>query len=339
MHSQRRGTTLLELIVVVAIIGVLMGLLLPAVQRVREAANRSCCVANLRQISFAVHNYQTARGVLPPGYLGPLENETKGDSGPAAKRIQWVGLFAYLLPYLEQEALFRSLNVNWNIAELGENWWSDRSSPSSNWASAHARLSVLVCPSADPYGSTSEVAVGAHFFNFPRAGFDFYAPTIANSDGGAELGRVNYAGVAGAFGRGTGPFFNKWVGVFTNRSRVGLGEIVDGTSHTLMMGEGLGGATGTPAGPPLFGGSWFGVGVLPTAGGLSTADPQPYQFSSRHPGIVHFAFADGSVRPLKADTTVWHWNPRDRLPPAWFLLQQMAGYRDGGSAETSPLLP
>jgi prepilin-type N-terminal cleavage/methylation domain-containing protein len=99
----RTGFTLVELLVVIAIIGVLIGLLLPAVQKIREAAARTQCANNLKQIALAAHNYHDANLSLPPGYLGPI---TISDFNNFFYSSQGMGVMCYLLPYLEQQNVF-----------------------------------------------------------------------------------------------------------------------------------------------------------------------------------------------------------------------------------------
>src|SRR5262249_40526185 len=106
----RRAFTLIELLVVSAIIAVLIGLLLPAVQKVRDAAARSACADNLRQIALAAHNYEWPHRALPPGYLGPAP-EVDPPNGPPHFQNQFVGLLVFLLPYVEQENLQRRLEA------------------------------------------------------------------------------------------------------------------------------------------------------------------------------------------------------------------------------------
>jgi hypothetical protein len=116
------------------------------------------------------------------------------------------------------------------------------------------------------------------------------------------LGRTNYLGVAGRFGYTWG--FERNVGVFANRSEFRPNDVLDGTSNTLMVGEGVFGYLAGNAASRQRAGSWFGAAAMPTYFGMTTKGQKLwYQFSSNHPGVVQFCYIDGSVRAVKTTTS------------------------------------
>jgi prepilin-type N-terminal cleavage/methylation domain-containing protein len=321
----RRGFTLIELLVVIAIIAILIGLLVPAVQKVRDAAARIQCANNLKQLGLAAHNYHSTNGRLPsaslgapPGMLPPLKDLPGGD--PAFWNYQHVGLLAILLPYMEQDNIYKQLNVKWEPTNTtGPGWWDD----GTNWTLAQSKIKSFLCPADNPEASTKGTFVIHHTYRCPSNPTGcgtltgFYFP---NGGGGEALGRTNYLGVMGGMGRIGSPAgsngWDKWEGVFITQSRNTLEGITatDGTANTLMFGESLG---GTGKGTRDFSLSWMGGDALPVAWG--TPDPpQWYTFGSGHTGVVQFCWADGSVRGV-----------RKGIPTGRTAYRHAAGFKDG----------
>ena len=145
-RSSRRGFTLIELLVVISIIGVLVSLLLPAVQSAREAARRAQCTNNLKQIGIAMHNYETAQNSFPVGFLFPQANKTY--PGVPVLHYRW-SVLAQLTPYLDQTVLYNALNMNWPIAAgpsavLGTPPWTPFP---ANITVMTTKVNFLLCPS------------------------------------------------------------------------------------------------------------------------------------------------------------------------------------------------
>ena len=334
-HSRiRLGFTLIELIIVIAIIVVLIAILVPAVQKVRASAAHVQCSNNLKQIALAAHTFEGQNKRLPPGYIGPLNNQSFdtsiADGDPADN--QWVGHLPLLLPFLDQAPLWEQVNEKFNLDKQSQPWWKPNPASPLDYPVATQTLVIFRCPASEsseiPFqaGSSRGTVVGAHFFH--SGPFNRMKHLTENYDDGTgnaypfRLAATNYLGVCGA-GKGTSPWWNSWEGVYTNRSKNRLTDVTDGTSQTLLYGEGSGRADVDPVTSALTENamniSWFGVGVLPSSTGLARAESATWnQFSSNHEKGVLFAFADGTVRSLahNLDSSI---------------LLQLSGMRDGSS--------
>jgi prepilin-type N-terminal cleavage/methylation domain-containing protein/prepilin-type processing-associated H-X9-DG protein len=195
---RRRGFTLIELLVVIAIIGLLIALLLPAVQAAREASRRTQCRNNLHQIGVALHNYHDAHRCLPPGYVSAYDSSGT-DTGAG-----W-GWGAILLPYVEETNLAKSIHFNQAIE-----------SP-SNATARIAPVNVYLCPSDTSTPTWDAVK---------RDAIGNVLSTIC------MIASANYVGVFGVTEPGV-----DGEGVFFRDSKISMRDVTDGTSNTLMVGE------------------------------------------------------------------------------------------------------
>lgn len=284
-NSSRKRTafTLVELLVVIAIIGILVALLLPAVQAAREAARRMQCSNNLKQLGLAAHNFHGALSRLPPGYLGPV---------PASDNIgsdQVVGVLAFLLPYLEQQAVYDGIKIDLRLDQRAPPWPGD----APTWTTAQYKLGFFRCPSDHPERSTKGTIMCLNtYFELPstvtQGGY-----LVENSDGGGALGRTNYVGVAGGYGIVDVAVADAYRGCFHSRSEYNLADVRDGTSNTLMFGETCGGYDGNER---LYSHSWMGSGCMAVFPGMKGKGWA--QFCSAHGDMAQFCYADGSVRTM-----------------------------------------
>ena len=142
-----RGFTLVELLVVIAIIGVLVSLLLPAVQAAREAARRSNCTSNLRQVGFAALNYESANKRFP-GHLSSFNYSNQNASSDNQLRPQQhTGVLTFLLPYMEAQSVYTMFTANTKLGvDVYDKAFYSLESTTA-WEAAHAQLSTLLCPS------------------------------------------------------------------------------------------------------------------------------------------------------------------------------------------------
>jgi prepilin-type N-terminal cleavage/methylation domain-containing protein len=292
--QRRAAFTLIELLVVIAIIGVLIGLLLPAVQKIREAAARVQCQNNLKQLNLAALNYESTYGTLPPGYASK--------SGISA--------LAYLLPYIEENNLYNQippdlLNLNTTTGGL---WYN-----SAATGPAQSPVKTFLCPSDN--AASVAPSLGIIIYYAERG-----TPVGTITSSSAGYAPTNYAANAGAVGFSTDRTYGPYRGPYTVNSRTPLTAITDGTSNTFGIGEILG---GSETGPRDLVASWMGGGTQITAYDL-LSPAQWYTFGSKHTGIINMGFCDGSVR------TVRKFGPTpDFFSAHWNAVQAAAGMQDG----------
>jgi len=271
-QHRRRGFTLIEMTIVVAIIVILIALLLPAIQNTRETARRAQCITNLHQIGLALENYRHCFTVLPPGVVdskGPIEQNMKG---------YHVGWMVQILPNIEQNTIYDSIDFSVSIYH------------EKNLKATGYRIPMYLCSSMTMTGNSSAYA---GCYN------DVEKPIDVDNNG-----------------------------VLFLNSHIGLDDIMDGSSHTIVVGE---------AGSGLFGWASGTGDTLRNAGAGLERGHDPYDvlrnsqrnraapiktqqlvgsFEGHHANGILFSFADGQVRLL-------HSKIDDKI------YQRLANRRDG----------
>ena len=318
--GRRRGFTLIELLVVIAIIGILIGLLLPAVQKVREAANRMKCANNLKQIGLALHNYSDSFGTFPLG--------NKGGAG-GSYGYNWR---LFILPYLEQDALYKRFDQT-------QSAWSAAMAPMDG-----ANIPNYRCPSSPlPPFSVALAPAGVTYSQCQRVTYVGIAGGTTNAFNGSGFTETRQTNGANTTGCCTGGDTTGGGPLVANLA-VEISRITDGTSNTMAVSEQsdfltltdgtkvdwqtgwhgwlIGVRWTAQAGDPAFGNSdnrifgltsiryqinqkngWAvggdcgGTGVCPNFG-------CNIPLNSTHPGGVNAVFCDGSVHFLADSTAI-----------------------------------
>jgi prepilin-type N-terminal cleavage/methylation domain-containing protein/prepilin-type processing-associated H-X9-DG protein len=272
----RRAFTLIELLVVIAIIAVLIALLLPAVQQAREAARRTQCRNNLKQIGLALHNYHDVHQMFPSGWIGVALDGRPYVEGPTG----W-GWGAMVLPMMDQGPLYQQINFHLQIDHP------------ANALALETVIPSFRCPtdpSPERWGIPEEDNPDEILAMLPSANYvGSFGPEEVHDCEDVPIG----------FTCDTPNIFN---GIFAHNTSVRIRDILDGTSNTFLAGE--------RRTDPALGWHSTWVGAVPEgheafARVLGSADHPPNyigahfeDFSSFHAGGVHFLFADGRVRFL-----------------------------------------
>ncbi|MEZ6096436.1 MAG: DUF1559 domain-containing protein [Pirellulaceae bacterium] len=288
MSRSRQGFTLIELLVVIAIIGILVGFLLPAVQMVREAARRTQCKNNLKQMGLSLQAFHDVRNFYPSGWMANTDAGVPG----------W-GWMTQALPFIEQTPIYEQIDFSKRIEHAQHDAVRDH------------RLQFMLCPSS--------TQADMRTVSLPNGGYDDpYAPINLPID----VPRAQYVGCVGTTvgeeEMDNGEFCPRLTeisggdetmdGIFYRNSRVRLEHVYDGTSNSIAVGERSG---------RVFESTWIGVvhgtqypcwrvvawtGEPPNNKPFSSVHFHYYaQFNSAHSGLTNFSLLDGSVQTI-ADT-------------------------------------
>jgi prepilin-type N-terminal cleavage/methylation domain-containing protein/prepilin-type processing-associated H-X9-DG protein len=293
--ADRRGFTLIELLVVIAIIAILVALLLPAVQQAREAARRTQCKNNLKQLVLASHNFHDVYNCFPPSKISfesnPLPDRLSSWDVTITRANPGLSAHTLLLPYMEQSNLYQNIGTWRGLETLPwpastdtlnrrRNWWN------IDWDDAQVKFPMFLCPS-DPQITRSGPLPGLH---------SWCTDLTCTSNSGTwgtqywfgarpELGLTNYLPSGGPIGGHLSNGWSLWKGIFGSGTKTSFRDITDGASNTIAFVEVTGGNDNSFL--------WIDNGAFPSVWGFG---PAYNQLNSLHTGGIQVAMADGSVR-------------------------------------------
>jgi prepilin-type N-terminal cleavage/methylation domain-containing protein/prepilin-type processing-associated H-X9-DG protein len=316
-----RAFTLIELLIVIAIVAILIGLLLPAVQKVREAAARAKCQNNVKQVVLALHNYESTNGKLPNSKR-PESQEIVGVAGARGWALD-------AFPYLDQGNITSTAGG----FDLTKSWWFNRVSLSPPTGIVNAPIKILQCPSSPPDRFQDKYDPNPLKRQFGACS-DYFAPEGINASFNAELTSQGQS----SLGTTTGEMYGAMRPV--PEGAIMLSQIMDGSSNTILIGECAGredvwrGRTMTkaqtdssqPVCARASGGAWAtnenpyelgrpALGCSGTNAALTVFPNGQLKINATnewgglyygfHSGGAVVGFADGSVRMLNESTQLW----------------------------------
>lgn len=313
----RRGFTLVELLVVIAIIGILIAMLLPAIQAAREAARRMQCSGNLRQIGLAAINYESAHNVFPPAYFLFQFETTSSYKKPWDKGHNF---FTFILPQMEENAIYEKYRF--------DRIWYSKAPSSPNLYTTEVPIAAFQCPTAPKrsQGKPSDTRFRTCSDHYYECYTDYAAATTISSTSSNIVAAINSGAITD---RGVGgnlsnwrsllqPCVNDWkvaahgsVGDISPRT-VSMRDVTDGASNTIMLVEDAGRPEYWVQGHMIAGASprsgwhwadpqgWFWINNTCDGGRMFNCNNSNEVYSF-HPGGCQFVYGDGSVHFLPND--------------------------------------